>query len=253
MSGMKHVLVTGAAAGIGLAVAKRFHDAGDRVLICDTNVEGLDAARSSMPGLLAVACDVSSTTDIERLFGAVAEQLGRLDVLVNNVGIGGPTASAEELSNEDWQRVLDVNLTGTFAVTQRAIPLLKASAGTIITMSSAAGRYGYPNRIAYSTTKWGLIGFTKTLAMELGAYDVTANAILPGAVGGERFERVIQGRADVSGRSYDDEIALGLASQSLKRIVPPEHVAELAFFLASPAGRSMSGAALPIDCDLQHG
>lgn len=250
---MRKVLVTGGAGGIGLAVARRFHEAGDRVIICDTDAAGLEAATEAMPGLQGVSCDVARRDDVDRLFGALADTLDGLDILVNNVGVGGPTQAADQLSSEDWQRVLDVNLTGTFEVTRRAIPLLKSSAGTIITMSSAAGRYGYPNRIAYATTKWGLIGFTKTLAMELGAYDVTANAILPGAVGGERFERVISGRAEVSGRSFDEEIALGLASQSLKRIVPPAHVADLAYFLASPAGRSISGAALPMDCDLQHG
>ena len=250
---MKRVLVTGGAAGIGLAVAQRFAQDGAQVLICDADTAGLDRAMAATPGLHGIPCDVSAPAEVDSLFAAVSDQLGGLDVLVNNVGIGGPTAPAEELSSADWQRVMDINLTGTFEVTRRAIPLLKASAGTIITMSSAAGRYGYPNRIAYATSKWGLIGFTKTLAMELGPFDVTANAILPGAVGGERFDRVIAGRAAVSGRSVEEETALGLASQSLKRIVPPEHVADLALFLTTPAGRSISGAALPIDCDLQHG
>jgi NAD(P)-dependent dehydrogenase (short-subunit alcohol dehydrogenase family) len=250
---MKRILVTGGGAGIGLAIATRFAAQGCRVLACDVDEAALDRAADKVPGLLGIRCDVACGADIDALFAALDAQLGGLDVLVNNVGIGGPTAPAEDLSGEDWRRVLDINLTGTFEVTRRAIPLLKQSAGTIINMSSAAGRYGYPNRIAYATTKWGLIGFTKTLAMELGAHDVTVNAILPGAVGGERFDRVIAGRAQVSGRAIEEEIGLGLASQSLKRIVPPEHVAELALFLTTPAGRSISGAALPIDCDLQHG
>jgi NAD(P)-dependent dehydrogenase (short-subunit alcohol dehydrogenase family) len=250
---MKRVLVTGGAAGIGFAIARRFVEDGWRVLTCDVDEAALNKALDAVPGLLGVRCDCSRAADVDALFAALDHQLGGLDALVNNVGIGGPTAPADQLPSEDWQRVLDINLTGTFEVTRRAIPLLKQTAGTIINMSSAAGRYGYPNRIAYATTKWGLIGFTKTLAMELGAFDITANAILPGAVGGERFERVIAGRAQVSGRSFEEEIELGLASQSLKRIVPPEHVADLALFLTTPAGRSFSGAALPIDCDLQHG
>ncbi|MCW2362628.1 MULTISPECIES: SDR family oxidoreductase [Sphingobium] len=250
---MMRVLVTGGAGGIGLAIARRFHAEGHRVLIGDVDQDGIDKALAAHPGMAGARCDVSQVAEIDGLFESVSAHLGGLDVLVNNVGIGGPTAPAEELPSADWRAVMDINLTGTFEVTQRAIPLLKASAGTIITLSSAAGRYGYPNRIAYATSKWGLIGFTKTLAMELGPFDVTANAILPGAVGGERFDRVIAGRATVSGRSVAEETALGLASQSLKRIVPPEHVADLALFLTTPAGRSISGAALPIDCDLQHG
>jgi NAD(P)-dependent dehydrogenase (short-subunit alcohol dehydrogenase family) len=250
---MKKILVTGGAAGIGFAIAKRFVEDGAQVLTCDVDAAALDKALASVPGLQGVPCDCSKASDVDALFAALDRELGGLDVLVNNVGIGGPTLPADQLSSEDWQRVLDINLTGTFEVTRRAIPLLKRSAGTIINMSSAAGRYGYPNRIAYSTTKWGLIGFTKTLSMELGPYDITANAILPGAVGGERFDRVIAGRAQVSGRSIAEEIQLGLATQSLKRIVPPEHIADLALFLTTPAGRSFSGAVLPIDNDLQHG
>ena len=250
---MKRVLVTGGAAGIGFAIAKRFVAEGWQVLTCDVDETALAKALESVPGLLGVRCDCSKASEVEDLFTAVGDQLRGLDALVNNVGIGGTTLPADQLPSEDWQRVMDINLTGTFEVTRRAIPLLKETAGTIINMSSAAGRYGYPNRIAYATSKWGLIGFTKTLAMELGAFDITANAILPGAVGGERFERVISGRAQRSGRSFEEEIELGLATQSLKRIVPPEHVADLAFYLTTPAGRSMSGAALPIDCDLQHG
>ena len=249
----KRILVTGGAAGIGFAIARRFVEEGAQVLTCDVNAAGLEQALAQVPGLKGVPCDVADTPQIDTLFEALERELGGLDVLVNNVGIGGPTKPAEELTGAEWRQVLDINLTGTFEVTRRAIPHLKRSAGTIINMSSAAGRYGYPNRIAYSTTKWGLIGFTKTLSMELGVHDITVNAILPGAVGGERFDRVIAGRAQVSGRSLEDEIALGLATQSVKRIVPPEHIADLAVFLTTPAGRSFSGAALPMDNDLQHG
>lgn len=250
---MKKALVTGGAGGIGLAIARKFVEEGWQVLTCDIDQVALDKALASVPGLLGVRCDCSKPDEIDTLFTTLDRALGGLDCLVNNVGIGGPTLPAEELPGEEWRRVLDINLTGTFEVTRRAIPLLKQSAGTIINMSSAAGRYGYPNRIAYSTTKWGLIGFTKTLAMELGAYDVTANAILPGAVGGERFDRVIAGRAAISGRTIEEEVQIGLSTQSLKKIVPPEHIADLALFLTTPAGRNISGAALPIDNDLQHG
>jgi NAD(P)-dependent dehydrogenase (short-subunit alcohol dehydrogenase family) len=250
---MKRVLVTGGAAGIGLAIARKFVGEGDQVLVCDVDDAALAAAAAEMPGLIAVRCDVTNVADIDALFRSVDDPLGGLDVLVNNVGIGGATLPADELPSEAWQSVLDVNLTGTFEVTRRAIPHLKRSAGTIINLSSAAGRYGYPNRIAYAVTKWGLVGFTKTLSMELGAHDISVNAILPGAVGGDRFDRVIEGRSRLSGKPIDAVVEDMLASQSLKRIVGPEHVADLAFFLTTESGRSISGQALPMDCDLQHG
>jgi NAD(P)-dependent dehydrogenase (short-subunit alcohol dehydrogenase family) len=138
-----------------------------------------------------------------------------------------------------WEAVLRVNLTGTFTVTQHAIPLLKqSSAGVVLVMSSLAGRFGYPNRSPYSTTKWGLIGFTKTLSRELGEFGIRVNAILPGAVEGPRIEQVLSGRA-------------ALGNQSIKRFVDPADIAALAVFLASDAGRSISGQLIPIDGDSQ--
>lgn len=250
---MKNILVTGGASGIGYAIAKRFIEDGDRVLICDVDEDALEKAQAALPGLLATRCDVSVQEEVDALFDVVRRELGGLDVLVNNVGIGGPTIPAEHLASDEWQTVMDVNLTGTFEVTRRAIPLLKQSQGTIIVMSSAAGRFGYPNRLPYAVSKWGLIGFTKTLSMELGGDGISVNAILPGAVGGDRFDRVIEGRAQLSGRSLEDVMADGLAAQSIKRVAEPEHVADLAYFLSTPAGRSISGQMLPMDGDQQHG
>ena len=250
---MKKILVTGAASGIGYAIAKRFIEDGNRVLICDVDEAALETARASLPGVIATRCDVSVSADVDALFALVGTELGTLDVLVNNVGIGGPTISAEELPSAEWQRVMDVNLTGTFEVTRRAIPLLKATQGTIIVMSSAAGRFGYPNRLPYSVSKWGLVGLTKTLSMELGEFGITVNAILPGAVGGDRFDRVIESRAKISGKTIDQVMDEGLAAQSIKRVAEPEHVADLAYFLTTRAGRSISGQMLPMDGDQQHG
>ncbi|MCP5144560.1 MAG: SDR family oxidoreductase [Gammaproteobacteria bacterium] len=249
---MKHVLITGGAGGIGLAIARKFNADGARVLLCDVDDSALARAREEMPAIIAVRCDVSRSEDIAALFDTLTQEFGTLDVLVNNVGIGGQTLPAETLPVDQWQRVLDINLTGTFEVTQRAIPLLKQTAGTIITLSSAAGRFGYPNRIAYSVSKWGLVGFAKTLAMELGSFGITSNAILPGAVGGERFDRVIAGRAQLSGRSLAEEIEIGMTAQSIKRIVQPGHIADLALFLTTEAGRHISGQMLCIDGDMQH-
>jgi NAD(P)-dependent dehydrogenase (short-subunit alcohol dehydrogenase family) len=122
----------------------------------------------------------------------------------------------------------------------------------IINMSSAAGRFGYPNRSPYSTTKWGIIGFTKTLSIELGDYNIRANAILPGAVQGPRLERVFEGRAQVSGQSVEEVKRAALADQSIKQLVDPRDIAALAVFLASHSARMISGQMLPIDGDMQR-
>jgi NAD(P)-dependent dehydrogenase (short-subunit alcohol dehydrogenase family) len=117
--------------------------------------------------------------------------------------------------------------------------------------SSAAGRFGYPDRSLYSTAKWGLIGFTKTLAMELGEHNIRANAILPGAVDGDRIQPVFQGRSQANGQSVDEIKSIAMAIQSLKHLVDPDSIAALAVFLASDAGRSISGQVLPVDGDVQ--
>jgi NAD(P)-dependent dehydrogenase (short-subunit alcohol dehydrogenase family) len=181
---------------------------------------------------------------------AEIEDAGGLDVLVNNAGIAGPTAPVDEYAPEAWDAVVAVNLTGTFDVTRRAIPLLKESpAGSIVVMSSLAGRFGYPDRVAYATTKWGLVGFTKTLALELGPLGITANSIHPGGVEGERVRQVLRGRAEISGRSVAEETERALDNQSIRRFTEAADIAALVVFLAGPHGRSISGQMLPMDGD----
>jgi NAD(P)-dependent dehydrogenase (short-subunit alcohol dehydrogenase family) len=250
---MKKVLVTAGASGIGLAVARAFHATGASVYICDIDVSAVARVAGELPGLITRRCNVGDRADVTAMVADAAQRLGGIDVLVNNAGIGGPTKSVQELDPADWDAVVQVNLTGTFDVTRNAIPhLIRAGSGVIINMSSAAGRFGYPNRSPYAATKWALIGFTKTLAMELGEHGIRVNAIAPGAVAGERAERVFQGRAQLSGRSIEEEKRIGLASQSLKELVDPNDIAQLAVFLASDAAKSISGQVLPIDGDMQR-
>ena len=154
---------------------------------------------------------------------------------------------------DQWEAVLKIDLTGTFLVTKAAIPHLIASGhGVIIIMSSVAGRFGYPDRSPYATVKWGLIGFMKTLSMELGIHNIRANAILPGGVDGERIKKVFQGRADVTGKSLDTIATEAMANQSLKYMVDPKDIAALAVFLASDAAKSISGQIMPLDGDMQR-
>lgn len=250
MSEPRNVVVTAAASGIGLAIARAFAADGDRVMICDVDEEALSDLAVSDPAIQGEVCNVADRADVERFMGKVTATLGGLDVFVNNAGISGPTAPVEELDPRDWDAVVAVNLTAAFDLSRLAIPLLKRSQrGVIIVMSSVAGRYGYPNRSAYAATKWGLIGFTKSLAIELGEHGIRANAILPGGVDGPRLRRVFEGRAQASGRPVEEVTAEALEAQSIKRFVEPSEVAALALFLASEQGRSISGQMLPIDND----
>ena len=242
------VLITAAASGIGLEIARAFSAAGATVFVTDINEQAIDAAKEEIPGLLATLCDNSKRSDIEKMVPTAVEALGGLDVLVNNAGIAGPTAPVEEADPDQWEAVINVDVVGTFHVTRLAIPYLKkSSAGSIITMSSLGGRFGYPNRSSYNVAKAGLIGFAKTLAIELGDYNIRSNAIAPGAVGGQRIESVLEGRAKVQGKSVEEERASMLSIQSLKRFVDPKDIASLCVFLASDAGKSISGQVIPID------
>lgn len=248
----QRVLITAGAGGIGRAIASAFAAAGASVHVCDIDAPALSELHAQMPGISTSVCDIADRGAVQGMVEEATNALGGLDVLVNNAGIAGPTASVADMDLDAWEAVLRVNLTGTFTVTQAAIPHLKQSAaGSIVVMSSLAGRFGYPNRSPYSTTKWGLIGFTKTLSRELGEFGIRVNAILPGAVDGPRLQQVFEGRASTSGRSIAQEEAAALANQSIKRFVDPADIAALAVFLASGAGRSISGQVIPIDGDSQ--
>jgi NAD(P)-dependent dehydrogenase (short-subunit alcohol dehydrogenase family) len=248
----RRVLVTAGASGIGREIVRAFAAAGDKVFVCDVDSKALDALAEELTGVTTGVCDVAKRRDIEHMVRAAIHALSGLDILVNNVGISGPTVPIEELDPDEWDKVVQVNLTATFDVTRLCVPHLKSSpAGVVINMSSVAGRFGYANRIAYSASKWGVVGFTKTLSIELGKYGIRVNAILPGAVDGPRLQRVFEGRAQLSGQTVEHEAKAIMVNQSLKQLVAPHDIAALAVFLASDAGKSISGQALPIDCDMQ--
>jgi NAD(P)-dependent dehydrogenase (short-subunit alcohol dehydrogenase family) len=249
----QRVLITAGAQGIGREFARAFAANGAKVFICDIDLKSLDALAKEIPGLIAKPCDMSSRAQIERMVPDAVSALGGLDVLINNAGIAGLTLPVEQYPLDDWDKVIAVNLTAMFDVTRLAIPHLKQSkAGCIINMASVAGRYGFANRSPYAATKWGVIGFTKTLAIELGEWGIRANAIAPGAVAGDRIERVFAGRAQIGGKTLDEVRAQAMAEQSIKAMIDPKDIAQLAVFLASDAAKSISGQVMPIDNDRQR-
>ncbi len=244
------VLVTAGASGIGLATARAFAREGARVFICDVDRLALAAVAASDPGFGQQECDVSDAIAVTRLLHDATAALGGLDALVNNAGIAGPTAPCEEIALADWERTLAVDLTGQFLCAQRAIPWLKASANpSIANLSSAAGRFGFPNRTPYAAAKWGVIGFTKSLAIELGTFGVRVNAICPGSVAGPRIDSVYANKARLRGVAPQVVLDEALAKTSLKRLVTADDIANTIVFLASPLGANISGQAIPVDAD----
>ena len=251
LSGQR-VLVTAGAAGIGLAITDRLVRHGARVIVCDVDEAALFSFRKTHPDSPAEAADVSSEADVDRLFAAASAAFGGLDALINNAGIAGPTGGVEEIEPSAWRRCLDIGLTGQFLCARRAVPMLKAAGGgSIVNMSSAAGRHGYAFRTPYSAAKFGVIGFTQSLAKELGPSNIRVNAILPGIVEGPRMTNVIRDRAAQLDLSYEAMEERYLEKVSLRRMVSPHDVAAMVAFLLSDLGRNVSGQSLGVDGNVE--
>ncbi|MCB1807880.1 MAG: SDR family oxidoreductase, partial [Candidatus Competibacteraceae bacterium] len=213
----QRVLVTAGASGIGRAIADLLIAQGARVHICDVSDEFMADFRKVHPTASASKADVSDEADVERLFTDLERELGGLDALVNNAGIAGPTGNVEDMSPSEWRRCIEVCLVGQFLCTRLAVPMLKAGGGgAIVNMSSAAGRHGYAFRTPYSAAKFGVVGFTQSLAKELGPSNIRVNAILPGIVEGPRIEGVIRDRAKQLGIPYAEMETQYLANVSLR-------------------------------------
>ena len=240
-------IVTAGASGIGRAIADILLAHGAKVHICDVSDEFLADFRAAHPEAGITRADVASDADVERLFAEAVAGLGGLDVLVNNAGIAGPTGGVEEIDPADWRRCLEVCLTGQFLCARLAVPLIKtAGGGTIVNISSAAGRLGYAYRTPYAAAKWGVIGLTQSLARELGPSNIAVNAILPGIVEGARIERVIAARAEQVGVSYQEMETRYVSNVSLRRMVSAADVAAMVLFLVSPAGANVSGQSIGV-------
>ncbi len=243
----QRIVVTAGASGIGRAIADLLLANGAKVAICDVGKDFLSDYRKAHPDSPAVAADVSSETDVDKLFKTVAKELGGLDALINNAGIAGPTGGVDEIDPADWRRCIDIDLTGQFLCAHWAVPMIrKAGGGSIVNMSSAAGRFGDAFRTPDSAAKWGIIGFTQSLAKELGPQNIRVNAILPGIVKGPRMDRVIEARAKQVGVSHEEMETRYLERVSLRRMVTPEDIAETVMFLLSRAGANISGQSLGV-------
>jgi NAD(P)-dependent dehydrogenase (short-subunit alcohol dehydrogenase family) len=244
------VLITGGASGIGLVIARAFAETGARVHVCDASQKALDAlhADKTNEAITSTLADVADQAAIDRVFADVQASLGGLDVLLNNAGIAGPTAGIEEMDPEQWEQTVNINLNAQFHFARRAVPLLRQSpeGGAIIAMSSVAGRLGYAYRTPYSSTKWAVIGLTKSLAIELGPTGIRVNAIQPGIVRGPRMEGVIAARAEQLGVSYAEMEKRYLDKISLRRMTTQEEVAATVLFLCSPGGSGISGQAISV-------
>ena len=238
------VLISGAASGIGRTIAEAFIAEGADVTVCDSSAEALANFSAANPAATAIQADVSNTDDVDRVFAG----LEKLDVLINNAGISGPSAGVEDVATDAWDACIAVNLSGAFYMTNRAVPLLKkAGTASIINMSSSAGLFGTPMRSPYAASKWGLIGLTKTWAMELGPHNIRVNAVCPGCVSGPRIDGVIERDAKERGVSPQEIRDVYQRQSSMRTFVSPEEIADTVLFLASDKAAKISGQAMSVD------
>ena len=241
------VAITAGAAGIGRVMADSFAACGARVFLCDVDREALAACPHP-----SVFADVESPEGCDSFMDAALAHLGGLDALLNNAGIAGPTARVEDVAPEALSRTLKIDLEAMFHCARKAVPALRAAGGgSVVNLSSAAGRFGFPLRSPYAAAKWGVVGFTKSLAVELGPDRIRVNAILPGLVAGDRIRRVIEAKAQAKGASFRDEEAESLKNNSLRTYVTPHDITNMALYLCSPFGATISGQALAVDGDMQ--
>jgi NAD(P)-dependent dehydrogenase (short-subunit alcohol dehydrogenase family) len=248
----QRAVVTAGAQGIGLAITEALLQQGAEVHLCDIDRAALDKTKAQYPQVHISQTDVGNETQVLAMFSEIQARWGQLDILVNNAGIAGPTAAIEDTVLQEWQQTLDVNLTGAFLCTRSAVPLIKkAKGGSIVNISSAAGRHGFPLRSPYSATKFGVIGLTQTWAMELGPSGIRVNAILPGIVEGPRQDRVLGAKAQAFGISLEAMRQRALERVSLRRMVTAQDIAAQIVFICSPAGANISGQSLSVDGNVE--
>lgn len=236
------VLVTAGAAGIGLAIATLFAERGDRAAVCDVDPRALDRARAA--GLIAINSDVADRASVAQL---VAE-VGPVEVLVNNAGLAGPVGDIEATDADDWQRCFAVNVHGAFNAIAAVVPAMRlAGTGSIVNISTASTVTGIPRRSAYIASKWALEGLTRNLARELGPANIRVNAIRPGFMDTERMQGIMARIAGETGRAVLDVEAEALSYISMRTKIQPVEIAEMAWFLASDAGRHITGQIVGVD------
>lgn len=242
------VLVTGGASGVGRAIAESFIAKGTSVHIFDASQDHIDHFLGVNQTSSASLCDVGLPDQVDAAFDDFSSRYDRLDVLVNNAGIAGPAGAVEDLDVDGWDKCIGVNLSGTFYVTRKAIPLLKAQRkAAIINLASNAGLFGCPHRSPYVASKWGMIGLTKTWAMELGPHNIRVNAVCPTSVEGDRINTVIEQDAARRGLTAEEIRNVYQRQSSMRTFVSAEDVADMVLFLASENARRISGQAIAVD------
>jgi len=247
----KKIVISAGASGIGWATSKVCLSKGAIVYLCDINIKSLSKIKKNRlynKRLFAYKCDASEEDEVTDFFNQINKKTKKIDAIINNVGIAGPTGTIEKLTSDDWEQTLKVNVISHFYFTKLAIPMLKKNkGGSIINISSGAGIMGFPLRTPYAASKWAVIGVTKTLAMELGKFKIRVNAICPGTIKGDRMVRVIRDKAKflrTSRKKIEKEF---VSMASMNCWIYEEDIGKICSFLVSSEGERISGQTIPVD------
>jgi NAD(P)-dependent dehydrogenase (short-subunit alcohol dehydrogenase family) len=243
----KLAVVTAGGSGIGAVVARELVKAGYDVAITDVNGAAGEATAAGT-GATFHHCDMGDAAAIEKLFA----RFPTVDLLVNNAGVAGPTLPVVETPVDEWKRAVDINITSHFVAARAVLPGMMAQRlGVIVNMASVAAKIAYPNRAVYAATKWAVLGFTGSLAHEVGQMGIRVNAILPAAVRGERIENVVFEYARANAMDVKSAEAHYLGRQATRAFIEPEEIAATILFLASDAARSITGQFIGVDGGFQ--
>src|SRR6266852_4200113 len=248
----KVALITGASKGIGRVMSRLFAQEGAAV-ICTARTRDLveetaGLVKAAGGRAIAVTGDAATEGDVQRMIEAGVRAFGKLEVLINNAGDGGPTKRVQDYTSDDWFYTINSCLTSSYMCTRFAVPeMIRAGGGVIVNVSSTAGRRGLPFRIGYCSAKAGQVGMTYGLALELSPHNIRVNAIAPGAVEGDRIDRVIAGQAEVRGVAVEAQRKSMIERMPLKRFVTAEDIVDATLFLASDMARSVSGQVVAVN------
>jgi NAD(P)-dependent dehydrogenase (short-subunit alcohol dehydrogenase family) len=248
----KVAIITGASKGIGRALSLRFAREGARVVCAarsaDLVKDTAEQVQKAGGQAVAVVGDAAIEDDVRRLIATSLQAFGAIDTLVNNAGDGGPTKPVQEYSMEDWRYTIDSCLTSSYLCTRFVVPeMIKAGGGAIVNISSGAGRRGLPYRIGYCSAKAGQVGMTYGMALELAPHNIRVNCVAPGAVEGDRIDRVIAGQAQVRGISVEAMRRAMIERSPLKRMVTADDIVDATVFFCSDMARSISGQVLAVN------
>jgi len=245
-------IITGASKGIGRVASQRFADEGASV-VCAARSAGLVEETAELitkagGQAVAVVADVATEEGARRTVEAAVRAFGTLHLLVNNAGDGGPTKKIQEYTTEDWFYTINSCLTTSYMMIRFGAPeIIKAGGGAIVNITSMAGRRGLPYRIGYCSAKAGQVGMTYGMALELAPHNITVNAVAPGAVEGDRIDRVIAGQAQVRGVAVDEMRRSWVERSPLKRMTTADDIVAMALFLCSPLARNISGQCIAVN------